>query len=202
MSERAKAQMKTKDMVLHALFIALTLLLGMTPLGLIPLGFINVTILCIPVIVGTLLFGVKSGLLFGACMAGSSILSMAGLSPLVPPSALASALFAANPLLAITMCLAPRLMIPVSTELVYKLCARKNPETKAGVVPAAVAGSLTNTVLYLGLMLGFYALCGLDAKPILGIIGGVGLIAGSLEALAAALIATPVTVALRKVRRR
>ncbi|MDO5111579.1 MAG: ECF transporter S component [Clostridia bacterium] len=193
--------MKTKDMVLHALFIALTLLLGMTPLGLIPLGFINVTILCIPVIVGTLLFGLRSGLLFGACMAISSILSMTGLSPLVPPSALASALFAVSPFLAIVMCLVPRLMIPVSTHLVYRLCARKKPETKAGIVPAAVAGSLTNTVLYLGLMLCFYVLAGLDAKPILGLIGGVGLIAGSLEAVAAALIATPVTIALRKIKR-
>ena len=192
--------MKTKDMVLNGLFIALTLLLGMTPLGLIPLGFINVTILCIPVIVGTLLLGLKSGLLFGACMAFSSIISMIGISPLVPPSGLASALFAASPFAAILMCLLPRLMIPVVTYLVYRLCAKKNPETKAGVIPAAVAGSLTNTVLYLGLMLLFYVLAGLDAKPILGIIGGVGLIAGSAEALAAALIATPVTLALRKLK--
>lgn len=44
---------KTHHLVLTALFVALILLLGFTPLGLIPLGFINVTILCVPVIIGT-----------------------------------------------------------------------------------------------------------------------------------------------------
>ena len=44
-------------MVLLALFSAMIVLLGSTPLGLIPLGFINVTILCVPVIIGALLLG-------------------------------------------------------------------------------------------------------------------------------------------------
>lgn len=189
----------TKSLVLHGLFVALILLLGMTPLGLIPLGFINVTILCIPVVVGTLYFGLGSGLLFGFCMASASILCLLGLS-MTPPSTLGATLLAANPLYAILMCLLPRLLIPVSTHFVYKLCSRKNPESKAGIIPAAIAGSLTNTVFYLGLMLLFYVLCGLDSKAILGIIGGTGLIAGSMEALAAALISTPVVLALRKIK--
>ena len=56
---------KLGDFVLLALFVALIVLLGFTPLGLIPLGFINVTILCVPVIVGALYMGWKNGLLLG-----------------------------------------------------------------------------------------------------------------------------------------
>ena len=52
---------KLRDFVLLALFVALIVLLGFTPLGLIPLGFINVTILCVPVIVGALYMGWKKG---------------------------------------------------------------------------------------------------------------------------------------------
>ena len=55
----------THRMVLLALFVALVLLLGFTPLGLIPLGFINVTILCVPVIVGALSMGQKEGIVLG-----------------------------------------------------------------------------------------------------------------------------------------
>lgn len=49
-----------------ALLAALIILLGVTPIGLIPLGFINVTILCLPVIIGTLLLGLRTGLVLGA----------------------------------------------------------------------------------------------------------------------------------------
>lgn len=48
-----------------ALLAALIILLGVTPIGLIPLGFINVTILCLPVIIGTLLLGLRTGLVLG-----------------------------------------------------------------------------------------------------------------------------------------
>ncbi len=190
----------TKNLVLHALFAALILLLGITPLGMIPLGFINVTILCIPVIIGTLYLGLKSGLLLGLCMATASLLCLFGLS-LTPPSTLGVNLLSANPLYAVLMCLVPRLLIPVTTHFTYRLCARRNPESKAAIVPAAIVGSFTNTVFYLGLMLLFYALCGLDSKAILTLIGGVGLVAGSMEAAAAALIATPVLLALRRMKK-
>ncbi len=190
----------TRTLVLHALFAALILLLGMTPLGLIPLGFINVTILCIPVIIGTLYFGLKSGLLFGACMALASILSLLGLS-MSPPSTLGANLLAANPFFAILMCVLPRLLIPLASYSVFRLCSRKNPESKSAIVLAAIAGSLTNTIFYLGLMLLFYTICAMDSKAILSLIGGVGLIAGSLEAAAAALITTPVILALRRLKK-
>ena len=57
----------TYRLTLTALFVALILLFGLTPVGLIPLGFINVTILCVPVVAGTLILGLKTGLLLGAC---------------------------------------------------------------------------------------------------------------------------------------
>ena len=75
----------------------------------------------------------------------------------------------------------------------------KHKNVAVGV--AAVAGSLTNTVLYLGLMLLFYVLCGIDAAPVLGLIGGTALIAGSCEAIAAAILCTPILAALRRVRK-
>ena len=158
----------TKKLTLTAVLLALVLLLGMTPIGLIPLGFINVTVLCIPVVVG---------------------------ASLVPQSALAGALVARSPLLAVVMCLVPRMLVPVAAHLVYRAASR-NRQSVAAVLPAAVAASLTNTVFYLGLMLLFYALCGLDAAAVTAVIGGTGLIAGGAEAVVAALVCTPVLAAL------
>lgn len=189
----------TKTLTLYAVFIALTLFLGLTPLGIIPLGFINVTILCIPVIVGTLTLGLGAGVLFGAFFGLASLMSALGLS-LTQPSALAGMLLAQSPALLVAMCFVPRLLVPVTTYAVHAALSRKSGGAKA-IFPAAITGSLTNTVLYLGLMLLFFSITGLDQAPVLAVIGGTGLIAGGLEAAAAGIIATPVVLALAKMRK-
>lgn len=181
--------------VLTALFIALILLLGLTPVGMIPLGFINISILGVPVVIGTLILGLKTGLLLGACFGTISALSAFGIYG--TPSALAGTLVAANPVLAAIMCYAPRLLVPMAALGVYKLLGKHE---KIALPIAAAAGSLTNTVLYLGLMLLFYAMNGLDSARILGLIAGTGLIGGGCEAIAAALIVTPAVLALRKTK--
>lgn len=190
-------RISTQKLVLYALFIAFTLLLGLTPLGLIPLGFINVTILAIPVIIGTIVLGLKAGLLFGACFGLASTLSAFGLS-MAAQSGLAAALLAVNPFYVLALCFLPRLLVPVVTHAVYRL-STKNGQNSVGSIPAAIAGSLTNTVFYLGLLLLFFVMAGLESAPILAIIGGTGIVAGSCEAIAAALIATPVVRAIQKI---
>ena len=184
-----------------AFFIALILLFGSTPFGLIPLGFVNVTILAIPVVIGTIVLGILPGLILGFSFGLISTLSMFGMT-MTAPSALASALAAANPLLAIVMCFAPRLMVPVVTHLAFRSLAGPEGRMKRALPVAAVAGSLTNTVLYLGLMLLFYSTVGLDSTKLRGIIAGVGLIAGGSEAAVNAILTTPIVMALWKVERK
>lgn len=184
---------EVKRLTIRAFFVALVALLGLTPLGLIPLGFINVTVLCVPVITGALYMGVKGGLLLGFAFGTVSTMSMLGLS-LTQPSMLASTLFASSPVLALIMCYLPRLLVPLAALFVYKRLEGKPVAAPA----AALAGSLTNTVLYLGMMLLFYVLRGLDAKPIIGLILGTGILAGGSEAVVAALLVPPILTAVRK----
>ena len=195
-----KLHNSTYRLVLTALFVALVILFGLTPVGLISLGFINVTLLCIPVIAGTLILGLKTGLLLGACFGLVSFLSMLGVS-LTPPSALAATLFSANGFLAAVMCFVPRLAVPAVAWGVYKLAAKKAERSRRALPFAAAAGSVANTILYLGMMLLFYVLCGLDASAILGLIAGTGAIAGVSEAVVAAVIVTPVVAAIWKIQK-
>lgn len=188
---------KVFRMTAASLLIALIFLFGMTPIGLIPLGFINITVLCVPVIIGTVTLGIRTGLILGFGFGTASTLSMIGMS-LTPPSALASALFAVSPLCAVLMCYIPRILVPVVTYSVFKMISRYKKASAAALSVSAVAGSFTNTLFYLGLMLLFYAINGLDTASILSLIAGTGLIAGSCEAIAAALITLPVVKALSK----
>lgn len=182
------------NLVLLALFAGLIFLMGQTPLGLIPLGFCNVTILVIPVAVGTLYMGWKYGLILGATFAATSLVSA-----LLRPSALVATLMGASPAFAIIMTVLPRLCIPLVIWGVYKLLGKLRQPLAAAI--AAACGSLTNTVLYLGLMLLFYVLCGIDNTKVLTTIAAVAGGAGPLEAIAAAIITPPILTALAKIKK-
>ncbi len=188
---------KLYNMVLLALFAGLIFLMGQTPLGLIPLGFCNVTLLVIPVAVGTLYMGWKNGLILGATFAATSLLSA-----LTKPSVLVATLMGASPALMAVMTILPRLCIPLVISGVFTVLDRL-PKMKRSLAAAiaAACGSLTNTVLYLGLMLIFYMLCGIDNTTVLTTIAAVAGGAGPLEALAAAIITPPILTALWRIKK-
>lgn len=240
------------DFVLLALFVGLIFLLGLTPLGLIPLGVINVTLLCIPVAVGTIHMGWKRGLLLGLAFGATSFTSA-----MLRPSALVSTLMGANMVYMTVMTFLPRLCVPLVIWGVYRLLDKlqkrlsearsilnalpymtlclglallvyiiwgadsvyvllaiavilicggvfallQKKRRHVAVAVAAACGSLTNTVLYLGLMLLFYILCGIDNATVLTTIAAVAGGAGPAEAIAAAVICPPIVAAISKIRR-
>lgn len=201
----------TRSLVLNALFVALVFLLGMTPIGIIPLGTINVTILHIPVIVGTLFLGLKSGILLGFVFGLCSTLSAFGLS-LTAPSALAAALGAKSPLLLVAMCFIPRLLVPVITWYTKTMLSENAQNLYFSDAIAAILGSITNTIFYLSLMVVFYSFAGLDVNAVIrklgidglsffGFIGVIASGAGGLEALASAFLIPPIVGALSKVKK-
>ena len=182
---------KTTRFTVTAMLAALTFVLGMTPIGIIPIPPANVTIMHIPVIVGTLVCGLGTGLILGGVFGLTSTIRA-----FMSPSALVSPLMGVSPLMVIFMSVASRLMIPVVTYLVEK--AIKNRYPKTAVAIASACGTITNTVLYLGIMLLFYVISGIDSSTVISVIAGVGALNGSCEAVAAVIICTPVVIALRK----
>ena len=201
----------TAKLVLNALFVALTLLLGLTPVGLIPLGAINVTILHIPVIIGALFLGWKSGLLLGLIFGVCSLMSAYGLT-LTSRSELAAALGAAKPGYLVLMSLIPRLLVPLTAFFLNRLLQRLRVKRPLSLGVSAMAGSLTNSVFYLGLMAIFYRLSGLDLNRLMSAFGIerlnlwslIGVIftgAGILEAAAAFVIVPAIIAALDGVQK-
>ena len=188
------ARKQLNNLVLLALFVGLIFLLGQTPLGMIPLGWCNVTLLVIPVAIGTIYMGLKSGLVLGLAFGATSMVSA-----LIKPSVLVGTLMGASPLAVVVMTFLPRLCIPLVIRGVYTLLAKKQKHIAVAV--AAACGSLTNTVLYLGLMLIFYMMAGIDNTAVLTAIGATAGGAGPCEAIAAALICPPILTALWRIRR-
>lgn len=186
---------KVKQMVMAALFMALILLLGLTPLGMIPAGALNLSILAVPVIVGAVLMGWRWGLVFGGCFAATSIINA-----FIKPSALVATLMSRSIAGMLVMSLLPRLLVPLVAIGVYQLLKQAKPVIRLTL--CAIAGCLTNTVGYLGLMLLFYRITGLDSQAVLGVITGLGGVSGLAEATIAAIIVPPVLAALFKIDHR
>lgn len=175
---------------------AITLVLGLTPLGIIPIPPANMSILCLPVIIGTLTCGLGTGLILGGIFGITSVITA-----FTKPSLLVTPLMGVSPVYVILMSVGARLLIPVVVYYVHKAMTRKGGRNKLGVGVAALAGSLTNTICYLGLMLLFYAMAGLDSAAVLSVIAGAGALNGSLEAVAAIVVSVPVIMAVNKLRR-
>lgn len=187
-------KMKNKNLMRFtttALLFALIVVFGLTPLGFINVGVVYITFLCIPVIIGTLAMGLHQGIFLCLGMAGVSLYKA-----ITATSALVAPLMQDSLGWVIALCLFPRIMVPVVTNGVHRLLKMKNEKLSFAV--SAAAGSLTNTILYLGLMLVFYVLVGLENPTLLGTVGTIALTAGLPEAAAAAIITAPVLMALKK----
>ena len=153
----------------------------------------------IPVIIGVIALGLKPGLVLGLAFGLVSTLRAFGIP--LPASALVMTLMDKSPLLVVVMSVAPRLLVPLLAYLVARLPLR-GVRRYGLLCGASLIGSITNTVFYLGLMLVFYALMGLDNAAIIATITGTGAVQGALEAAAAAIIVPPVVLALEKIQKR
>lgn len=139
------AQDRTRKIVITGVMGAIACFLGLTRWGFLPwFGSVSLTIMHIPVIIGAILEGPLVGLAIGLIFGVFSMIQAA-----VAPNGPADVWFT-NPLLAIL----PRLFIGPIAWLVWKALQRW---PVIGLAASGVTGSLTNTVLVLGMigLLGF-----------------------------------------------
>jgi len=131
---------------------AITILLAFTPIGLItmPAPLPSITIMHLPVILAVLLEGPVVGLSVGFVFGISSLIRAWG-SGIVGLD-----LFFRNPLISVL----PRMLIPLAVWAVYqlmmKLFSKKGIGDKVSTITEAAVGSVTNTVLCLGLIVVIY----------------------------------------------
>ena len=184
------AQDRTRKIVVTAVLGAITVLLGLTHWGFIPwFGGISLTIMHVPVIIGAILEGPLVGAGIGLIFGLFSMLQAA-----IAPTGPLDPLFI-NPLLSVL----PRLFIGPVAWLVWS-GLKKWPVV--GLIACGIAGSLTNTVLVLGVLGLFFGRLPLVTQ-ILGdnlwkALSGIAVVSGLPEAGVSALITLLVVAAYRQ----
>ncbi|MDZ4159255.1 MAG: ECF transporter S component [Anaerolineaceae bacterium] len=131
---------RTRKIAIAGVLGAIAALLGLTRWGFIPwFGGFSLTIMHVPVIIGAVLEGPVVGLVIGLIFGLFSLLQAA-----IAPAGPADVWFT-NPLLSVL----PRLFIGPIAWLVW-VSLKRFPAV--GLVAAGLAGSLTNTLLVLGMI--------------------------------------------------
>ena len=194
--ERSKRKTKTatKKIVMIGMLSGISIFLGLTGLGFIRLPFLNATIMHLPVIIGAIIEGPIVGMAVGLCF---GLFSM--YQAMTAPT-LTSFVFL-NPIIA----LIPRILIGVTTYYSYKFLEKKFK--KLSVAFSAAIGTLTNTILVLGLIYFIYAeqyanALGQDPSLAGKFIASVGFINGVPELIVSVLLTVPIIMAIKKIQKR
>lgn len=196
----------TKSLALMGVLLAIEIILNFTPLGLIPLGFMNATTLHIPVIIGAIFLGPIGGGILGAAFGVLSIITNT-IRPNVTSFVFSPFITISNTsgnFTSLIIALVPRILIGVVAYYVYKVVSEKCKNKIIAYLLAAIAGSLTNTILVMGGIYMFFgqsyaAAKGLAFEALFGIILGIVGINGVLEAIVAAIVVSTICKVLSQV---
>lgn len=142
---------KTRQLALFSMFLAIELVLVVSPLGYIPLGVMNVTTMHIPVILAGIMLGKRKGAQLGFVFGFTSMV-MNTLRPL-PTS------FVFTPFITIgsiqgnwtslLISFIPRILLGYVAGALFEYLYKRKWNTNISVALSAFCGTLTNTVLVL-----------------------------------------------------
>lgn len=182
-----------RKITLIGMLSAISIVLGLTPLGFIPIPPVNATIMHIPVIIGAIIGGPLVGTMVGLIFGIFSIIQA-----ILKPTPVSFVFF--NPLVAVI----PRVLIGLTSYYAYSILKTKSKILKIGF--SAFIGSITNTIgvlsaIYLIYLEGYAKALGLSvAATKIGILS-VGVTNGLPEAIISVLICIPVIQIVQKIKK-
>lgn len=201
-----------KDFTLTAMFLAIMIILAVTPLGFIPIGPINATTMHIPVIIASIVLGPRIGAGLGAIF---GVISLARATVVITPMSFVFSPFIANPLTnhgdwrAVIVAIVPRILIGVVPYFVYKGLHRllKEKVRPVSLFIAGLAGSMTNTILVMNLIFFFFKdsyadVLQVTANAVYGVILGIIFGSGLVEAIVAGVATMGVCVVLLRLMKK
>ncbi len=197
MSTKKSRKEKTLFLAQNGVLASIIVLMAFTPIGYLKTGMgIEITFIMIPVAVGAIVLGEKSGAFLGLVFGISSFIQCFGLSPF------GATLLQINPIYTLIMCLVPRVLMGYLCGLIHK--GTRKIKKSASVFIASLSAPILNTLLFIGSLIILFG----NSDYIIEMRGGANLVAffvafvginGVLEILATAIIAPPVALAVEKV---
>lgn len=189
-------------MTMTAILAALIILMTFTPIGYIPLGPVKMTLLTLPVMVGSVVLGARSGIILGSIFGLTSFYTCFGMD------FVGMGLLSINPFLTFVMCFVPRVLCGWLPALIYKAISQNGTKRTMLAIPVAGASvAIINTVLFLGSMWLFFGnslseVVGIEINNIFALFalfaGTNGLIEIAVNIVVGTAICKPLTIAKKR----
>ena len=141
---------KVRETALTAVLAAIVLLMAFTPLGYLRVGPVSITFLVIPVVIGGMTLGPVRGGFLGAIFGATSFAQCFMGDPF------GAALVSLSPMATAVACFVPRILIGVVAGLLFPALHKLTRNNAVSFIVTSVAGTLTNTVLFVGMVVGFF----------------------------------------------
>lgn len=187
---------KTQYMTFMAMFLAIEIILVVTPLGYIPIGPLSATTMHIPVIIAGIALGRKAGAQLGLVF-GLTSLIRATLQPGITSFCFSPFVTVGNisgDWRSVVIALVPRILLGYLAGVIFDLLKDKFNNENVAAVASALVGAITNTVLVLGGIYLFFGGAYADAiniaySTLLATLLGVVTTNGIVEAIIGAIVA-------------
>lgn len=138
---------RTRYMVRVSIFVALEIVLALTPLGYLHAGVLEISLMMIPVAVGGLILGPGAGALLGGVFGLSSFLQCFGMS------AFGAALLSINGFYTFLVCVPTRILAGWLPALLYRALSRRPGSALPWQALCCLLASLLNTIFFMGTLL-------------------------------------------------
>lgn len=197
---------KTQYMTFMAMFLAIEIILVVTPLGYIPIGPLSATTMHIPVIIAGITLGKKAGAQLGLVF-GLTSLIRATLQPTITSFCFSPFVTVGNisgDWRSVIIALVPRILLGYLAGLIFEILKNKIKSENIAIISGALVGTITNTVLVLG---GIYLFFGnnyaeainVAYSSLLAMLLGVVATNGIVEAIMAAIVVLLVYKAIKPI---
>ena len=141
---------KVRETALTAVLAAIVLLMAFTPLGYLRVGPVSITFLVIPVVIGGMTLGPVRGGFLGAVFGATSF------AQCFMGDLFGAALVSLSPMATAVACFVPRILIGVVAGLLFPALHKLTRNNAVSFIVTSIAGTLTNTILFVGMVVGFF----------------------------------------------
>ena len=183
---------KVRETALTAVLAAIVLLMAFTPLGYLRVGPVSITFLVIPVVIGGMTLGPVRGGFLGAVFGATSFAQCFMGDPF------GAALAALSPVATAVACFVPRILIGVVAGALFPALLKVSRSHVLAFVGTAVAGTLTNTILFVGMVVGFFQSSYFGGSPFWTIFVGFFTVNVALELVVGVIVSAALSAVLNR----
>ncbi|MDY5664261.1 MAG: ECF transporter S component [Blautia sp.] len=158
-------QLKTSQITMLGLMIAILLLMAYTPLGYLNIGPLAITFNMIPVAISAITLGPVGGAIAGAVFGMTSFLQCIGIGG---TSAMGAMLFSINPILAFIQRFIPRLLDGLLLGYIFQGLRKKTKNIYASCAVTGFFSAFLNTLFFMTLLVVLFG----NTEYIQGLMGG------------------------------